>query len=445
MKKVSVSKFWRRNRAEKDAEHAVPETLTLGKLKASGKLTEEGNENKKAKSEYLFENQLNESDDTPAVKLLKKLLMTGYEKGASDIHVEPWEEELVIRMRVDGLLAEFIRLEKDMHQPLVTCAKILSGMDIAEKRLPQDGHCKTVIQEVEMNIRTSSVPTIYGEKIVLRLLNMETKVDRAEMFGMDEDNYRKVMEILRSPNGIVYFTGPTGSGKTTTLYMILEWLKKQPVNIMTIEDPVEKNIAGISQIQINEQAGLTFEKGLRAILRQDPDVIMVGETRDDLTAEISVRAAITGHLVLSTLHTRNAVGAIVRMMDMKVEPYKVANSLSGVVAQRLARKVCPDCAKEVEISEEKAGELGLKVTKIRRGTGCKNCDHTGYKGRIAIHEVIVIDKEIREMIVERRTMEEILEYVKRTQNLRTLKEDLIHLVEQGVTTVDELVRLTHGE
>ncbi len=392
-----------------------------------------------------IEDLLKEKEDTPAVKLLNELLVSGYQKGASDIHIEPQEEHLIIRMRMDGLLTEQLRVEKEMHQPLITCAKIMAGMDIAEKRLPQDGHCKATIQDIALNIRVSSVPTIHGEKIVLRYLDMEVDVDRSEMFGMDEGSYQKVLDILRRPNGIVYFTGPTGSGKTTTLYMILEWLKKNPVNIMTIEDPVEKMIEGISQIQINEQAGLTFEKGLRAILRQDPDVIMVGETRDPLTAKISVRAAITGHLVLSTLHTRDAVGAITRMLDMEVEPYMAAGSLSGVVAQRLARKVCPHCAKERVLSTEEMNHIGLSVSKVRYGTGCEHCNGTGYKGRIAIHEVVVVDKEIRNMITGNYSAEEIVQYVQKTQNMRNLKEQMNRLVEEGVSTVEELVRLTYGE
>ena len=396
-------------------------------------------------TEFLLENSLEEKDETPAVKLLHELLLCGYENGASDIHLEPQEETLIVRMRVDGLLMEYMRIEKEMHQSLITCAKILAGMDIAEKRLPQDGHCKKVIHGIEMNFRASSVPTIHGEKMVLRFLNMEAKVDRAETFGMSEKNYEKVLEILKRSSGIVYFTGPTGSGKTTTLYMILEWLKKNPVNIMTIEDPVEKNIEGINQIQINEQAGLTFEKGLRAVLRQDPDIIMVGETRDHMTAKISVRAAVTGHLVLSTLHTRDAVGAIVRMLDMEVEPYLAGNSIGGVVAQRLARKICPHCAREKELSKEEAKAHGLSVTTVRYGVGCEVCGGTGYKGRIAIHEVIVIDKEMRKMIADRRSAEEVSEYVERTQEFCTLREEMIGLVEQGVTTVEELVRLTYGD
>ena len=245
-----------------------------------------------------------------AVKLLEELLNLGYRKNASDIHLEPQEDRMVVRMRLDGMLLHVREYDKEMHQPLVTRAKVLSGMDIAKKRVPQDGHFKEMIDGICLDVRTSVVPTIFGEKMVLRLLNMKTEIDHGKTFGMREKNYEKMKRILRSPGGILYLTGPTGCGKTTTLYMILEYLAKQPVNIVTIEDPVERYLPGISQMQVNEQAGITFEAGLRAVLRQDPDIIMVGETRDPETAKISVRAAITGHLVLSTLHTKSAAGGI---------------------------------------------------------------------------------------------------------------------------------------
>lgn len=392
-----------------------------------------------------LEGELGEGDQTPVVKLLNSFLVRGYKTNASDIHIEPREKRLVVRMRIDGQLVEYASLDKKLHLPLTARAKILSGMDIAEKRLPQDGHFKTTIYGLEMNVRTSTVPTIYGEKMVLRFLNTSAAIDRADTFGMDENSYRKVLEILRHPNGIMYITGPTGSGKTTTLYMILDRLVKKPINIVTIEDPVEKYMDGINQIQVNPQAGLTFELGLRAALRQDPDVIMVGETRDSQTAQISVRAAITGHLVLSTLHTNDAVSAIVRMTDMGVEPFMAANSLSGVLAQRLARKICPNCAAMVEPSEEEREVLGPQVKLVRRGMGCHLCSHTGYRGRVAVHEVLLIDKEIRRMITERRPVEEIYEYAKTVQKMSSLKENLLHLIERGITTAEELVRLTYGE
>lgn len=391
-----------------------------------------------------LEGELGEGDQTPVVKLLNSFLIRGYKNNASDIHIEPREKRLVVRMRIDGQLVEYASLDKNLHPPMAARAKILSGMDIAEKRLPQDGHFKTVIYGLEMNIRTSTVPTIYGEKIVLRFLNTSSAIDRADTFGMDEDSYRKVLEILKYSNGIMYITGPTGSGKTTTLYMILDSLVKKPINIVTIEDPVEKYIDGINQIQVNPQAGLTFERGLRAALRQDPDVIMVGETRDSQTAQTSVRAAITGHLVLSTLHTNDAVSAIVRMTDMGVEPFMVANSLSGVLAQRLARKICPNCAAMVEPNEEERRILGPETRLVRRGMGCHLCSHTGYRGRVAVHEVLLMDREIRRMVTEQCPAEKIYEYARTVQKMSSLKENLLHLIEQGITTVEELVRLTYG-
>ena len=388
---------------------------------------------------------LTEDDQTPVVKLLNSLLVRGYKANASDIHVEPQEEKLVVRMRIDGQLVEYAVLDKKLHQPLIARAKIMAGMDIAEKRLPQDGHFKTAIHSLEMNVRANTIPTIYGEKIVLRFLNTSAAIDKAETFGMNDENYTKVQEILRHPHGIMYITGPTGSGKTTTLYMILEQLVQKPINIVTIEDPVEKNISGINQMQVNQQAGLTFEAGLRAILRQDPDVIMVGETRDSQTAEISVRAAITGHFVLSTLHTNDAVSAIVRMIDMGVEPFMVANSLSGVLAQRLARKICPNCAKELPANEEEKAVLGPGVKTVRRGTGCHLCNNTGYKGRIAVHEIVLIDKGIRGMITQNKSIDEIYAYVEEHQHMNSLKANMLQLIREGITTVEEMIRLTYGE
>lgn len=395
--------------------------------------------------DFSEEADLMEDDQTPVVKLLNSLLLRGYKANASDIHVEPQEEKLQVRMRIDGQLVEYAVLEKKLHQPMIARAKIMAGMDIAEKRLPQDGHFKTTINGLEMNIRANTIPTIYGEKIVLRFLNTSATIEKAETFGMNEENYAKVQEILRHPHGIMYITGPTGSGKTTTLYMILEQLLQKPINIVTIEDPVEKNIAGINQMQVNQQAGLTFETGLRAILRQDPDVIMVGETRDNQTAQISVRAAITGHFVLSTLHTNDAVSAIVRMIDMGVEPFMVANSLSGVLAQRLARKICPNCAKEVPPNEEERAVLGPDVKTVRRGAGCHLCNNTGYKGRVAVHEIVLIDKGIRRMITQGKSIEEIYNYVEENQHMNSLKANMMQLIHEGITTVEEMIRLTYGE
>ena len=375
-----------------------------------------------------------------AVKLLEELLNLGYRKNASDIHLEPQEDRMVVRMRLDGMLLHVREYDKKMHQPLVTRAKVLSGMDIAKKRVPQDGHFKEMIDGICLDVRTSVVPTIFGEKMVLRLLNMKTEIDHGKTFGMREKNYEKMKRILRSPGGILYLTGPTGCGKTTTLYLILEYLLRQPVNIVTIEDPVERYLPGISQIQVNEQAGLTFESELRAVLRQDPDIIMVGETRDPETAKISVRAAITGHLVLSTLHTKSAVGGITRMADMGVEPYLTADSLCGMAAQRLVRKVCPHCAEAVELTEEELRLLGRTVKSAKRGRGCEHCLNTGYKGRTAVHEIFVMDRELKRMTAENRPAWEIEEYIVKTQGMRTMREELADLVCAGVISMEEFLR-----
>ena len=284
-----------------------------------------------------------EGGENMAVQFVDHLLALGLRKKASDIHLEPGEEQMTVRMRTDGRLKVCAAVEMRHHPMILTRVKVMADMDIAEKRLPQDGHIRASIQGKPADLRVSVIPTIHGEKAVLRFLNTDTVIDSPETFGMSEENYGKVLDILKRPNGIFYITGPTGSGKTTTLYMILERLAELPVNIVAIEDPVEKHIRGISQMQVNTQAGLTFETGLRAALRQDPDVIMVGETRDSQTLKTSVRAAVTGHLVLSTLHTNNAAGTVVRMLDMGAEPYLAASSLSGILAQRLVRKICPDC------------------------------------------------------------------------------------------------------
>ena len=296
-----------------------------------------------------------------------------------------------------------------------------------------------------MNLRVSIVPTVHGEKIVLRYLNSNTPIDYANHFGMNDENYEKMMKMMDNPNGIIYVTGPTGSGKTTTLYMIMEKLAKRDVNILTIEDPVEKTLDRINQMQVNNVAGLTFESGLRAILRQDPDIIMVGETRDAETASISVRAAITGHLVVSTLHTNDAISTIVRLEDMGIEPYMVSNSVVGIVAQRLVKKVCPHCAKKVKANDDDKRIMGKDIEYVYQSVGCPACHHTGYKGRIAVHEMILIDKRIRRMISDKNDISDIFDYVKVNQNYHSLFEETLKLVEEGKTTVNELLKISYYE
>lgn len=384
-------------------------------------------------------------DDTPVINLLNSLVQRAYHNNASDIHIEPFEDRTTVRMRIDGVIIEFVTLQRNIHSSLIARIKIVSDLDIAERRIPQDGHFRMRINDTVVNMRVSVIPTVFGEKAVIRLLAGNSQIDHSGTYGMREEDFEKLNRMLRSPNGLIYMTGPTGSGKTTTLYMILNELAKRQVNISTIEDPVEKNLPRINQCQVNNMAGMTFELGLRSLLRQDPDIIMVGETRDSETASISVRAAITGHLVLSTLHTNDALSAIVRLEDMGTESYMVANSLVGVVAQRLMRKLCPECAREVDTDEQTREYLGKDVTKVKVAAGCAHCNHTGYRGRIAIHEVLCIDKKLREMISAGASMEQMKEYALKEQGMITLKEGGVKLVTDGITTMEELFKVAYYE
>ncbi len=387
---------------------------------------------------------IGESDDeTPVIRLVNTLIDRAIRSNASDVHIEPFDNETKVRMRIDGVILDYVTLQRTVHQPLVARIKIMANMDIAEKRVPQDGHFRVNSEIGYVNIRVSVIPTVFGEKAVMRILASAGKLDNADKFGMDEYTYQRFLPMLSVPNGIIYVTGPTGSGKSTTLYMILEYLRGRMVNISTIEDPVEKNVPDINQTQVNNTAGLTFEVGLRALLRQDPDIIMVGETRDGETAEISVRAAITGHMVLSTLHTNDAVSSILRLSDMGVENYLIANSLIGIVAQRLMRKVCPKCAREVETTWSERQILGEDVKTVRKGIGCPSCNHTGYRGRIAVHEILSIDGKIKRMISNRASTDEIFEYARNTQQMRTLKESAIDIVKQGISTPEELMKVAY--
>lgn len=382
-------------------------------------------------------------DDTPVINLLNRLVERAYATHASDIHIEPFEDKTTVRMRIDGVIVEFVTLQKNLHASLIARIKILGGMDIAERRIPQDGHFRMKIAGDPVNLRVSVIPTVFGEKAVLRLLANNAPIDYPDTFGMQEEDFIKLKTMLGSPNGIIYFTGPTGSGKTTTLYMILSELSKRAVNISTIEDPVEKNLPKINQSQVNNQAGLTFESGLRALLRQDPDIIMVGETRDVETANISVRSAITGHLVFSTLHTNDAASSVIRLEDMGLMPYMVANSLVGVIAQRLMRKVCPDCAEEVTANEEEQKIMNTGPIKIKHPKGCPQCNYTGYRGRVAIHEVLMIDRNIRKMIMEGVTAEEIQDYAVTNQNMHTLQTAGIKMVKDGISSIEELKKVAY--
>jgi type IV pilus assembly protein PilB len=383
------------------------------------------------------------ADDTPVVTLINSALYKAHSAGASDIHIEPFEEQTHVRIRVDGQIVDYLSLSSSLHNSIVARIKILASLDIAEKRAPQDGHFRAKLQDIEINVRVSSLPTVYGEKIVMRFMSQSAVLDHAGTFGMERDDYDKMVTMLQVPHGIIYITGPTGSGKTTTLYMIMEMLAKRFVNISTIEDPVERTLARINQTQINPLAGLTFETGLRSILRQDPDIVMIGETRDAETAQISVRAALTGHLVMSSLHTNDSVSAIVRLLDMGIEDYLLANSLVGIVAQRLVKKVCPFCYEEKVPSESELRVLNARTDSLAFGKGCHNCNNTGYKGRVAVHEILGIDGTIRDFVTNKASTSDIYAYVRENNKLKTLQTSLRKLVLEKKTSVDELLRLTY--
>lgn len=391
-----------------------------------------------------------EEIQAPIVRLLNSLLLKAYNTNVSDIHIEPYEHETVIRMRRDGILQTYMTLPMASHRGMVVRIKILAHMDIAEKRKAQDGHFRLMLHGTEINVRVSFVPTVYGEKCVLRFLTTNTTIDHADTFGMSGANYEKMKRLLKHPHGIIYVTGPTGSGKTTTLYEILKQLANEPVNIVTIEDPVERNIPKLNQIQVNERAKVTFDSALRAVLRQDPDIIMVGETRDIETASASSRAAITGHLVFSTLHTNNAASAAVRLQDMGVPGYMVAASVVGVVAQRLVRKVCPYCVEEYEADDrEKAILYGSSLVapdsvRLKRGRGCHLCDHTGYKGRVAVHEILEIDSGLRKLISECKMIDEIESYAVHILDMSTLADEARKLALDGVIDIKEMEKITYS-
>lgn len=384
--------------------------------------------------------------DAPIINLLNSLIRHAYHAGASDIHIEPYQEMTNIRIRVDGVINDYLTVRRSVHAPLIARIKIVGNMDIAEHHLPQDGHFRINIAGESINVRVSVIPTVFGEKAVLRLLSNNTNIEHNTTYGMLQDDYERFCHILEAPNGIIYLTGPTGSGKTTTLYMVLQNLSEESVNICTIEDPVEKNLPRITQVQVNETAGLTFEAGLRALMRQDPDIIMVGETRDATTARIAVRAAITGHLVFSTLHTNNAAGSIARLLDMGIEPYMLSSSLSGIVAQRLMRKVCPHCAVKRPATEQEKRLLGVdpaEDVELTEGKGCRECNQTGYHDRFAVHEILTIDRHVRQMINDHASMDDIQDYAVREQGMHTLGESAARAVLDGRTTMEEYLKIVY--
>lgn len=379
----------------------------------------------------------------PITEIVNEIIYTAAQAGASDIHFDPTETSIKVRFRIDGVLIDYTMIPEGIRKNLVARLKIISGMDITESRLPQDGAIKMMIKDINLDMRVSSLPTNEGEKIVIRILDYSASLNGLESLGFSPANLKKMKELIKEPNGIILVTGATGSGKSTTVYSLLQILNTPQVNLVTVEDPVEMNIAGINQIQVNSEIGLTFAEVLRSILRQDPDIIMIGEIRDDETAKIAVRASITGHLVLSTIHTNNALNTIERLTDMDVETYLLASSLNGIVSQKLARRICPHCMKKrPAIDYERnliKANLGVDVTELAYAEGCSECVG-GYKGRIAIHEVLVISQEIRDAISNGISKEELRKLVYRGDTT-TLLQDGLQKVLQNVTTIEEILRL----
>lgn len=403
-------------------------------------------------NEALMQAELDNSDEridnAPVVKLVNTLVENAFRKNASDIHIEPFKTKTRIRFRLDGDLVEQMSVKPNVHNALVTRIKILAGMNIAEKRIPLDGRYGVNVDGINLDLRVSSIPTVYGEKVVIRLLSTaDEKARKITDLGMTDYNYEMFKSIIRCPHGVMLVTGPTGSGKSTTLYAALGELSKPTVNIVTVEDPVEKKMDGINQVQINDKAGMTFAAALRSILRQDPDVIMLGEIRDGETADIAIRAAITGHLVLSTLHTNDAAGTIMRLVDMGVAPYMVASSLIGVVAQRLVKLLCPHCKEKLILNDPADLKLVGKTERTAIYTprlgGCRECGGTGYHGRTAIHEIIVAGNDLKELISKNASQEAIANLA-RKHGTKLLRENVTDMVLNGETSLDELVKATYS-
>jgi general secretion pathway protein E/type IV pilus assembly protein PilB len=389
------------------------------------------------------------AEEAPVVKLVSLLILKAVKGRASDIHIEPLENKFRIRYRIDGILYEVPGPPKRLQSSVISRIKIMAGMDIAEKRLPQDGRIRIEISGKELDLRVSTLPAIYGESVVLRILDKSSFLLGLKELGLTSDDEKKFSRLIELPNGLILVTGPTGSGKTSTLYASLSYINKPDRKLITVEDPVEYQITGINQVQAKPQINLTFAVGLRSILRQSPDVIMIGEIRDSETAQIAIQASLTGHLVFSTLHTNDAPGAITRLIDMGIKPYLVASSLQAVLAQRLVRVICPLCKEEYQPTKEELEVIKLtanqsKNMKFYRGKGCDDCVNTGYKGRTGMFELLVMTDKLREIILEKISSSVINEEA-RTLGMITLREDGVRKVLAGITTISEVIRVTQQD
>lgn len=384
-------------------------------------------------------------DNSPVVKLVNNIIEGGVRQRASDIHIEPFEYNVRVRYRIDGVLREIISYDRALYAAIIARLKVISGMDISEKRKPQDGRITITVDRREYDIRVSNLPTVFGEKVVMRLASKEGfKRDKKDL-GLSPTDLVKFDNILRNPHGIILVTGPTGSGKSTTLYTALSELASDEVNIITVEDPVEANVDNVNQVQVNVKANLTFASALRSILRQDPDIIMIGEIRDGETAEIAVKASITGHLVVSTLHTNSTAASISRLIDMGIEPYLLGDSLVGIIAQRLVRRLCPECKESYEADEEEKRVLKVSQNeplKLYKACGCEACGNTGYYGRIGVYEIMPISRKIKNLIASGANADEITAQAV-TEGMNTLRMSASNYVKQGLTSFSEMMKITY--
>lgn len=383
-------------------------------------------------------------DKLPVVDIVNEMIVDAAKKNASDIHFDPTPTILKVRIRIDGELIDYATVPTSVKSPLITRIKIISGMNITESRLPQDGAIKNVLEGTNLDLRVSTLPTVYGEKVVIRILDYSMSTDGLESLGFSQINLNKVKKLIEMPNGIILITGATGTGKSTTVYSMLQVLNTSERNIITVEDPVEMKLSGINQVQTMSEIGLTFANALRSILRQDPDIIMIGEIRDDETARIAVRASITGHLVLSTLHTNNSLNTIERLLDMDVERYLLGSALSGVISQRLVKKLCPKCRSSRPATEYEKNVfkevLHMDITDIYTPVGCNEC-YKGYKGRVALQEVLVIDQDVRDAITSNIRKDELRKLVYGQDTATTLLEDGLMKVIEGLTSFEEILRV----
>lgn len=403
------------------------------------------------------EDLLAQEDDAPIIRLINAILAEAVQSDASDVHIETFEARVLVRFRIDGVLREVIQPQRGLAQLLVSRIKVMAKMDIAEKRVPQDGRLSVKVAGRDVDVRVSTIPTRHGERVVMRLLDRSANQLSLDGLGLTPSALTHLTNLVAKPHGIILVTGPTGSGKTTTLYAALAQLNDGQKNILTVEDPVEYDLEGVGQTQVNAKADMTFSRGLRAILRQDPDVVMIGEIRDKETAEIAIQASLTGHMVLSTLHTNTAIGAITRLIDMGIEPFLLSSSLTAVVAQRLVRKLCPACKQETVASPARLKEVGMAQSEqdeqtekaektepvvVYQAGGCEACHHSGYAGRLGIYEVIAIDDVLKDLIHERAAERQLLQHA---YTLTTsIRRDGWQRVLDGVTSVEELMRVTHA-